>query len=138
MHTIQTISVPTITSQFDAIKFFIQRLDIEMVDLILKDEFTYQDLNKKEFVEHLNAVFEEFISAGDQFLNVINSTCRSCNKGKVAYLFVGNVSRNYICFYFDQQGGEIKDMYECNWFSHVFLQQGLKRKLCIHKENLPF
>jgi hypothetical protein len=138
MQTIQTLPIPTIISQFDAVKFFIQRLDIEMVDLILKEELTYQDLEKKEFVKRLSLVFEEFISAGDQYLNVINSTCRSCNKGKVTYLFVGNISKNYICMYFDEQDGDIKDIYECNWFGHMYIHKELKRKLCIHKSKLPF
>lgn len=104
--------------------------------MILKDELTYQDLEKKKFVQKLREGFFQFNEAGDEYLNVYKTSCYSCNKGKLAYLFVGNKSKNYMCFYFDTQNGEIDDMYECNWFK--FNKEFIELNSKVYLDSPPF
>ena len=133
-----TIPIPTITNQLEAIIYFIQKLDLEMVEMILKDDLTYQDLEKKKFIQILRDGFFEFNEAGDEYLNVYKTSCNSCNKGKLAYLFVGNKSKNYMCFYFDTKNGEIDDMYECNWFKFNKDFVELNKKVYLDSPPFPF
>ena len=46
-----------INTQEEAIKFFIEKLDIEMIDAFLDDCKTYQDMQKRIFIAKLNRVF---------------------------------------------------------------------------------
>jgi hypothetical protein len=46
-----------LTTQRDAIKYFIEKMDIEMIDMILSNENTYQDLPKQTFIQKLSSSF---------------------------------------------------------------------------------
>jgi hypothetical protein len=56
-------------TQANAIVYFLQRLDIEMVNDILDDDRTYQDFEKSLFIHKLGNALSEFAEAGDNFLN---------------------------------------------------------------------
>jgi hypothetical protein len=116
--------VSEIKNHFDAVLYFIQSLDIEMVDLLLDDTLTYQDMNKDIFVNKLDDLFIEFIEGGDTFLkttiqlDTTNGFCGSavCCFKCMGFSFVGNKSGNFIDLIFEIEEGKVIDIFECTYF----------------------
>ncbi len=127
-----------ITAQTEAIKYFIEKMDIDMIALILKDELTYQDFNKDIFISKMKILFYEFIESGDTLLISIPGQCGTCYKDKSGYTFIGNKSFNYISILFDNDKGEIKDLFECSNFKRTDNTARLNKRLFIDKPELPF
>jgi hypothetical protein len=105
-----------LTTQRDAIKYFIEKMDIEMIDMILSNENTYQDLPKETFIQKLSSAFNEFKKHGDDYLEAHSGQCNNCFTDKTGYIFIGNNSNNYMSILFDVVAGEIKDLAECSDF----------------------
>lgn len=96
-----------------------QKMDSAMLEILLDDNKTYQDAAKDMFLEKLNKAFSEFKEKGDTFLFSYKGFCNSneCNnKGCSGYSFVGNNSKNYIDFIFQETENEINDIFHCNGF----------------------
>lgn len=55
-------------TQAQAVIYFIQQLDVEMVNTLLDDTLTYQNMQSDFFIDKLGDVFIEFINSGDTFL----------------------------------------------------------------------
>ena len=102
-----------INNQADAVIYFFQRLDIDMVSDILEDNRTYQDFVKPLFVHKLGNAFDEFIKAGDTFLPCHSGFCNSklCNYKCKGYSFIGNHSGNYLDMIIEIKDGVGQDMY---------------------------
>ena len=64
-----------IKTHADAVIHFIKNLDIDMVDDLLDEKYTYQDLKKNIFIQQFSVAFDEFIAAGDRQLEVSNGFC---------------------------------------------------------------
>ena len=64
-----------INTQEEAIKFFIEKLDIEMIDAFLDDCKTYQDMQKRIFIAKLNRVFQTYKETGDTYLVSYRGSC---------------------------------------------------------------
>ena len=64
-----------IKSQADAVLYFFQRMDIEMIDTLLEDDRKYQDFEKNIFIEKLGIALDEFRKAGDTSLNRYSGHC---------------------------------------------------------------
>ena len=103
---------PHLQSQPDAIVCFIQRMDIEMVNDILKDSRTYQNKDKSVFVHKLGIAFDRFAEAGDAFLDCYEGFCKSqeCNFKCTGYSFIGHHSHNYLDMVFVIKEGVIHDL----------------------------
>jgi ribosomal 50S subunit-associated protein YjgA (DUF615 family) len=84
-------------TQVDAVLYFLQRLDIDMVSSVLEDNRTYQNFAKPLFIKKLEDAKDEFIEVGDTYLNRYNGSCnsKSCNYKCKGYSFVGNNSANH-------------------------------------------
>lgn len=80
-----------LSNQVEAIKYFIQKMDIEMIDAFLDKNKTYQDFEKSIFIDKLQVAFEEFKERGDTFLISIEGRCNGCDISKTGFSFVGNV-----------------------------------------------
>jgi hypothetical protein len=115
-----------------AIKYFFERMDIEMIDAFLSDELTYQDVDKKTFIFELSTVFDRFIDSGDSYLIAFEGACNSCIKGKFGYTFVGNKSSNYISIIFDIKDHKIIDLYDCTDFKIRIGNLELNQKFSIN------
>ena len=50
----------SLASQLDAVLYFMQRMDEDMLKLILEDCYTYQDYDKITFLKKLSYAFDEF------------------------------------------------------------------------------
>ena len=107
-------------TQVDAVLYFLQRLDIDMVSSILEDKRTYQNFAKPLFIRKLEDAVYEFIESGDTYLNRYKGSCnsKSCNSKCKGYSFVGNNSGNYFDLIIDVKDGVVLDIYEC--FSFKF------------------
>ena len=130
---------PPLRNQADAVRYFIQTMDIEMLYLILDDKITYQNFSRNEFLLKLERVITDFKTNGDTFLNAIEGRCSQCSKDKSGFLFVGNNSKMFMNLLFDLSSGEVKDLYECSNFKTNFDRKNFTKRLWIDDlGDLPF
>ena len=64
-----------LTSQAEAVRYFIKQMDEDMIDLLLSDEFTYQDKPKKVFMTMLTRAFQVFKAEGNTTLKSTMDIC---------------------------------------------------------------
>jgi len=128
-----------ISNQTQAIQYFIEKMDIEMVDTFLDNDKTYQDFEKYLFISKLQQAFATFAVLGDTHLFSVEGSCNSCNKTKTGYTFIGNNSNNYMSIIFDTTDNKINDLYECSDFKNKQTNLNLKERIYIDNElTLPF
>ena len=127
-------------TQADAVLYFLQLLDIDMVSCVLEDKHTYQNFAKPLFIKKLEDALDEFIEAGDTYLNRYKGLCnsKSCNYKCKGYSFVGNNSGNYFDLIIDVNDGVVNDIYEC--FSFKCENQEIKKNeyIGLDKSDYPF
>jgi len=95
-------------------------MDIDMLELLLDDNKTYQEATKETFLKQLNKdVFEEFKENGDTQLEIHYGTCgnEKCNKGCKGVRFVSPITKNHSAFIFEGDEDEVKDIYYCSNFN---------------------
>ncbi|MFM6935174.1 MAG: hypothetical protein ACKOXP_06995 [Flavobacteriales bacterium] len=131
----EAASYPPLRSLADAVRYFMQSMDIDMLYTLLDDQLTYQEFHRNEFLLKLERVMEDFKSNGDTFLNAIEGRCGDCYKDKSGYLFVGNNSKRYMNLLFDLEKGEIKDLFECSNFKTQFKFRHLTQRIYIDPLN---
>ena len=133
-----TLNKGSLHTQADAVIYFFQRLDIDMVSDILEDNRTYQDFVKPLFIHKLGNAFDEFRKAGDIFLQCHSGFCNSnlCNYKCSGFSFTGNFSGNYLDMIIEIKDGIVQDMYECSEFK--MQQKGIKKnkRVVLHTFNL--
>jgi hypothetical protein len=103
-------------NQVEAIKYYIEKMDIEMISLILDNKQENLEYDKEEILIMLSNLFDEFNSCGDTELNSLSGRCAKCYKGMIGYTFYGNKSKNYINIIFEQIDGKLNDLTECTLF----------------------
>jgi hypothetical protein len=127
-------------TQADAVQFFLQRMDIEMVSDILDDNRTYQGFEKIIFIHKLGVAINELIATGDTFLDCYRGFCNAedCNYKCTGFSFIGNKSKNYFDLIIKIQDGVVDDMYECSEFKN--LEKGFKKqeRIRINKFKIRF
>lgn len=105
----------SLQSQFDAVIYFLQRLDTTMLESIL-DDYTFQDLDKRTFLKKLTNVFDALEEEGNSFLNIYEGKCNSAacsNKNCKGFSFVGNQSNDYMDLIIEIREDKVFDIYEC-------------------------
>lgn len=133
--TSEQASYPPLRNLADAVRYFIQSMDVDMLYNLLDDKITYQDFHRNEFLLKLERVMEDFKSNGDTFLNAVEGRCGDCYKEKSGYLFIGNNSERYMNLLFDLDKGEITDLFECSNFITQFKFRHLTRRVYIDPNN---
>jgi hypothetical protein len=127
-------------TQTDALLYFLQHLDIAMVSSVLEDKRIYQNFGKPLFIKKLKDALDEFIEAGDTYLNRYKGSCnsKSCNYKCKGYSFVGNNSGNYFDLIIDVKDGVVNDIYEC--FSFKCEDEGIHKNehIVVDKSDDPF
>jgi len=96
-----------------------QKMDCNMLAVLLDESITYQDATKEMFLEKLTEAFSKFKRNSDTYLLPYKGFCNSeeCfNKGCGGYSFVGNSSKNHIDLIFQESEGDICDIFHCNGF----------------------
>ena len=106
-----------IRNQVEAVIYFLQRMDVEMISDIL-DEHNYQDFEKNIFINKLDVAIAEFKGAGDTFLNFYEGHCngKACNYQCTGYQFIGNNSGLRMGLIFQVKDERVEDLYECGEF----------------------
>jgi len=122
-------------SQAEAVIYFIQKLDIEMVDTLLDNSIEYQDMRKDIFISKFGHAMNEFIEAGDTFLNTSKGFCDSiiCNYKCSGFSFVGNNSGKFIDLIIEIEEGKIVDIYECTEFKTKNTKRDRSKRIEIDK-----
>lgn len=107
-----------IKTHADSVIHFIKNLDIDMVDDLLDEKYTYQDVKKNIFIQQFSLAFDEFIAAGDTQLKVSNGFCSEfiCNNQSSGFRFSSKSSGLYFDLIMDIEDGKVIDIYECNSF----------------------
>lgn len=125
-------------TQSDAVLYFFQRLDIEMIAIILEDNRRYQNFEKAEFLNKLGLAFDEFIEAGDTYLNRYDGICnsKSCNYKSKGFSFIGNVSGKYFNLIVEIKNGVVYDICDCHKFKCK--TKGIIRNGNVWISDLPF
>lgn len=112
-----------IKTHTDAIVYFFESFDIEMIDTLLVDGEQYCGLDKAAFLEKIDEIFKIFISAGNTrlvgFREVSNehkkkfSTFSDYYNNSVGYSFVGNNSSHFLDLMFIEEKGVVKSVLDC-------------------------
>ena len=107
-----------IRTQADAVLYFIQAMDAEMVDTLLDPARTYQDFSKDVFIKKLSDTFGRFKGHGDSYLDRYPGFCNgaTCERGCTGFRLVGNVSCNYLDVIIKVKDGVVEDIYDCARF----------------------
>lgn len=104
-------------THFDAVLYFMQGMDTKMLNLILDNKYTYQDLSKKVFLERLDLIFDIFKDDGSNYLNVFDGKCKECycdNPNVQGFTFEGNNECNFrMNLLFESENNEVIDISEC-------------------------
>ena len=108
---------------FSSLIHYISQMDIDMIESILPDTLTYNDVPKKQFIIALDKLFNEFKNFGDAYLIQFRGACQSCRKGYPGYTYIGNHSKNYINIIIEfpkkkYDNIDISDIYDCNFFKN--------------------
>ena len=109
-----------------------------MINDLLEDNRTYQDFEKCIFIHKLGNALNEFIAAGDTFLNCYNGFCneKMCNYRCSGFSFIGNHSKKYFDLIIDIKGGLVHDIYECSRFCNLETEVQKKERIKIDKSDL--
>jgi len=103
-------------TQADAVRHFIQKMDINMLQLVLEDKL-YHGLTKKVFLEKLELAFAIFKLTNNEELEAWNISCcvesciLECRRG---YLFVGNQTPYALPLIIITKNGIVQNILECN------------------------
>lgn len=96
-----------------------ERMDMNMLEVVLDDNKTYQEATKEIFLKKLASAFQEIKDKNVVSLKAHKGFCNSdeCpNKGCNGYAFVDDVSKQYISLIFDETEDDVSDIYNCNTF----------------------
>jgi hypothetical protein len=125
----------------DAVFYFLERMDSNMLNLILDKNILYQDYEKKLFVKKLSYAFDEFLSRGNSYLNRFEGKCTSnicTNANCKGFSFVGNSSKDYMDLIIEIKNNKVTDIYECSKFINSETGILKNEKICIDILEEPF
>jgi len=95
-----------------------EKMDIDMLEMVLDDDKTYQNAHKSVFLEKLRKVFNKFKTNKDVCLTAYKGKCNGdCpNKGINGFSFFGNTTKNHLDLLFEEKESEIEDICCCSYF----------------------
>lgn len=95
-----------------------EELDAEMLDVLLNDGQSYQDVHKKTFVAELKSYFSDLRNDRDYKTDfkAVRGMCTNCNKGKKGYSFVNSDGESFMSMVFEESDDDYTDIYKCSSF----------------------
>lgn len=116
-----------------------QEMDVALLGILLNEELSYQNQPKAVFLEHLETLFDTFKNEGDTKLLLNPGHCKGCNKGCAGYQFIGNHSKLFTTFIFEETEHDYKDIYYCARFTPIKIIDNLNAKVYfdLEEETLP-
>jgi hypothetical protein len=126
-----------IKTHADAVIHFIKNLDIDMVDDLLDEKYTYQVLKKNIFIQQFSVAFDEFIDAGDTHLEVSTGFCNEliCGNQCSGYRFISKSSGLYFDLIIEIEDGKVKDIYECKSFMCLSSDTNANKRVRIDRRD---
>ncbi|WP_332018722.1 hypothetical protein [Kaistella sp.] len=93
-------------------------VDADMLDLLLNDGQSYQDVHKETFVTELKSYFEDLRNNRDYKTDfkAVQGMCTNCNKGKKGYSFVNSEGESFTSMVFEESDDDYTDIYKCSSF----------------------
>ena len=125
----------------DAVFYFLEHMDSNMLNLILDKNLPYQDYDKKLFVKKLSYAFDEFLSRGNTHLNRFEGKCTSntcTNVNCQGFSFVGNSTQDYMDLILEIKNNKVTDIFECSTFINSDTDILKKEKIYIDSLEAPF
>jgi len=119
----------------DAVRHFIQDMDFDMVQLLLKDIPEEEPGEIELFLLRLERALEYFKDQGDTHLNVVQGKCTSCYPKSTGFSFVGNVSKCYMNLIFHHNCKGHLDVMECNQFKTSFTAKNPGKRVYLEDES---
>jgi hypothetical protein len=136
----QQPELSALSTQSDAVLYFIRKLDVGMVSDLLDDKRSYQDMPKFRFINKLEIALDKFIDAGDTWLEHYEGCCDSttCNFKFSGYRFVGNNTTMYMDLIVEIKDGMVLDIYECTQFLCSAPFENISTRVRIDRYIFPF
>lgn len=95
-----------------------ENLDADMLDILLNDGQSYQDVPKDVFVEELRRYFTKIKT--DEGVNLNFKACKGhcgvCNKEKTGFSFINSENESMMSLIFDETEEDYTDIYRCGSF----------------------
>ncbi len=95
-----------------------EELDAEMLDVLLNDGQSYQDVHKETFVTVLREYFSELRNDWNSKTDfkAARGMCNKCSKGKKGYAFVNSDGESFMSMVFEESDDDYTDIYRCSSF----------------------
>lgn len=95
-----------------------EELDAEMLEVLLNDGQSYQDVHKETFVAELKSYFSDLRNDRDykSDFKAVQGMCTRCNKGKKGYAFVNSDGESFMSMVFEESDDDYTDIYRCSSF----------------------
>ena len=96
-------------------------LDAHMLDVLLNDGQSYQDVHKETFVAELKTYFSDLRNDRDYKTDfkAVQGMCTRCNKGKKGYAFVNSDGESFMSMLFEETEDDFSDIYKCSHFKTI-------------------
>ena len=104
----------------DAIRHFVQCMDIEMIELLLTEVREETAGDHATLVRQLNRAFSYFNRRGDKYLNAIQGQCVDCYPNSYGFYFRGNKSKCHMNLLFHTNEDGSMSFFECSTFKISF------------------
>lgn len=93
-------------------------LDAGMLEVLLNDGQSYQDVHKETFVAELKTYFEDLLNDRNYKADfkAVRGMCTNCSKGKKGYSFVNSDGESLMSMVFEESEDDYTDIYKCSSF----------------------
>jgi hypothetical protein len=128
-------------TQVDAVLYFLERLDSDMLELILEEQKVSKEFDKKAFINDIADAFDDLSKKGNTFLNRYEGKCISgvCSKTDcIGFSFVGNKTNDFIDLIIEVKNDKVLDIYECSQFENENKAFFKNQKIIIDSTTNPF
>lgn len=115
----ETLIKKTQLKQVNLILESILNFNADAILPLLDADKTYQDLSPKEFISTIKLELRAFKRSRDTKLILSTSTCHGCNCKQSMFVFKGNNSGREYALYFEVDGEDILDIYQCIWYGNI-------------------
>ena len=95
-----------------------EEMDISMLEILLNENQSYQDVDKKTFLDVLTDYFLSIKKDPEQKLDfkAVPGICDQCKIGNKGYSFVNSIGESYMSMIFEETEDDFSDIYKCNKF----------------------
>lgn len=98
-----------------------EQMDAEMLEILLNEDQSYQDVPKETFVNELKKYFKS-LKSNDHSKNdfqAYQGKCTKCNIGKTGYAFINSEGHCALNLVFEESEDDFTDIYHCSrFFTH--------------------